>query len=109
MDDDLGSPLAIYKVKKDKWGRPEEVQKVLLDPKQGVIIDSNKQGDMYKPEFPSRRRKRGVKDDADPTMHKPEIPVKDGDVYPNQPVPPAKDDGKAGTESSPVENVPHES
>ena len=78
------SPLVIFSVKKDEFGNPKEVKKVLLDPEQGMIIDKNEYGDISVPNFPTVRKKREADkeekgetdddekddvDDADPNGH----------------------------------------
>ena len=55
---DDSSPLMIYKVKKDEFGYPKHVDKYLLDPENGIIIDKSEKGDMTKPVFPTKRRNR---------------------------------------------------
>ena len=58
-------PSIIYKVAKDKFGSPKEVEKVILDPKNGLIIDHNSQGDLSIPKFPTTRRKQQSVEDEE--------------------------------------------
>ena len=76
-------PIVIYKVSKDKFGAPKEVEKVILDPQNGLIIDHNSKGDLSIPKFPTeakRRRRRRRKRSAEDSKEKEEEEEEEGPV-----------------------------